>query len=479
MKKLLALLCVILVFNSCKSQLKVNAESETKEVITRSIAPVSPEMMESAVIYEANIRQYSLEGTFEAFTKDIPVLKTLGVKIIWLMPIHPISKLKRKATGDTFASDIRDEKEREKYLGSYYSVADYKAINPEFGDLADFKELIEVAHENDIYVIIDWVPNHTGWDHHWITKHPDWYTQDEAGNIIDPIDPNTGKSWGWTDVADLNYDNMDMRKEMIADMKYWVEDLGIDGFRVDVAHSVPVSFFETTIEELEKVKPLFMLAEAEKHKLFRTGFDMQYAWEGHHLLNKIAKGKANAKDFRTYIKKQDELLQDEDFSMNFVTNHDENSWAGTLGERMPDSKELFTALTYVMPGMPLIYSGQEYDLSHRLKFFEKDSIPKTKSSYFDLLVKLGELKNTSTALHVGKEAATYTNIESGDNIIAFTRSKNESKLSFVANVSNDSQELKGLAGSYLDYLSNSKLELNEADVVTLGPWEYKILIHSR
>ena len=466
----LSIYCLILVL-SCDSQ-----TNNSTEALAQKIPAVSKDMMESAVIYEANIRQYSPKGTFEEFTKDIPVLKELGVKILWVMPIHPVSKLKRKAKGDLFTSQIEDEAERKKYLGSYYSVSDFKAINPEFGNLYDFKDLVLTAHNNGIYVILDWGPNHTGWDHPWITKHPDWYTQDEQGNIVDPLDPSTGKSWGWTDVADLNYDNMDMRKEMIADMKYWVDEIDIDGFRVDVAHQVPVPFFKTAIEELEKVKPLFMLAEAEKKELFSAGFDMHYGWEGHHLLNSIAKGEKNAQDFRQYIMKQDTMLGDQDFSMNFVTNHDENSWAGTLRERMPESKELFTVLTYLMPGMPLIYSGQEYDLDHRLKFFEKDSIPKQKGDYFGLLKKLGELKNTSTSLHGGKDAADMNVINSGDGIIAFSRSKGDKKVTFIANVTEVEVGYAGITGEYIDYISGNKLTIDNKEGLRLDPWEYVLLV---
>ena len=354
-----------ILFFSCQQDV---AENKNEKVI----APISDQVLETAVIYEANIRQYSKEGTFKAFTKDIPVLKELGVKVIWLMPINPISEIKRKATDGSFTSEIEDEEERKKYLGSYYSVSDYKAINPEFGDKADFKELIETAHKNSIYVIVDWVPNHTGWDHPWITNHPDWYTQNEKGEIIDPINPDTGKSWGWTDTADLNYDNLDMQQEMIKDLKYWIKNFDIDGYRMDVAHKVPPVFFNEAISELKKIKPIFMLAEAEQHDLFRNGFDMQYAWEGHHVLNSIARGEATVSDFDTYMEKQNEVLEASDFNMNFVTNHDENSWSGTVKERMGDASEILTTLVYAMPGMPLIYSGQEYDLNKRLRFFEKD-----------------------------------------------------------------------------------------------------------
>ena len=481
MKKLVFILISLMfvVFSACKQEKKEEITSGVSA--TDSLPKVSDAMMENAVIYEANIRQYSPEGTFNAFTKDIKVLKDLGVKIIWVMPINPISKIKRKATGDKFTSEITDEKEREKYLGSYYSVSDYKAVNPNYGTLEDFKNLVKTAHENGIYVILDWVPNHTGWDHPWITKHPDFYTHNDKGEIIDPIDPQTGKSWGWTDTADLNYDNPEMRKEMIKDMKYWIENADIDGFRMDVAHSVPVDFFNTAIAEMKKVKPVFMLAEAEKFELLKgnDAFDMQYGWEAHHIFNEIANGKKNVKAFDNYMAKIDTVLEKDDIDMYFVTNHDENSWSGTLKERMPHNKEVFTALTYLMPGMPLIYSGQEYDLDHRLKFFEKDSIPKKKGPYFELLKKLGELKNNDEALNGGKQAASYKRIKTNndEDMLAFERTKDGYQVLFVANLSkNPVQASIDYSGNFEDYLSGDTVSLDPTTTLQFEPWQYHILI---
>ena len=453
----------------------ISCQTAVRE-IKISIPAVTAEMMETAVIYEANIRQYSPEGTFNAFTKDIAGLKKLGVKIIWLMPINPISEVKRKATDGSFTTDIEDELERKKYLGSYYSVSDYKAINKEFGNKEDFKNLIDTAHKNGIYVIIDWVPNHTGWDHPWITSHPEWYTQNDQGEIIDPINPDTGKSWGWTDTADLNYDNLDMQQEMISDLKYWVTNFNIDGYRMDVAHKVPPLFFNEAIAELKKIKPLFMLAEAEQHELFRNGFDMQYAWEGHHVLNNIAKGDAAVNDFDVYMDKQKKLLEPIDFNMNFITNHDENSWSGTIKERMGDASEIFTVLVYAMPGMPLIYSGQEYDLNHRLKFFEKDSIPKIKGNTWDLLKKLGDLKNNHNAFNGAKAAASYERLSTeNENIVAFKRNKEGAEVYFIGNLSNQDQTFSiNLEGTYDDLLQNKNIIFNQ-DNIKLAPWNYYLV----
>ena len=453
----------------------ISCQTAVRE-IKISIPAVTAEMMETAVIYEANIRQYSPEGTFNAFTKDIAGLKKLGVKIIWLMPINPISEVKRKATDDSFTTDIEDELERKKYLGSYYSVSDYKAINKEFGNKEDFKNLIDTAHKNGIYVIIDWVPNHTGWDHPWIFAHPEWYTQNENGKIIDPINPDTGKSWGWTDTADLNYDNKAMQAEMIKDMKYWVTDFNIDGYRMDVAHKVPPVFFKQVAEELNAIKPVFMLAEAEQQDLFENGFDMQYAWEGHHILNTVAKGETNATAIITYLQKQDSIKNSSDIKMNFVTNHDENSWNGTIKERMGNASSLMTTLVYTIPGMPLIYSGQEYDLDYQLKFFEKDSIPKTKGVTWNLLEKLGALKNNNTALNGGKNAANYSILHTNnENVLAFNKSKNDASLYFIGNLSKEAQTFTlDLEGSFTDVLTAEKIVLN-TEKIELQPWEYYLI----
>ena len=471
MKKLILLALFSFVFlYACK-------ETPTNPKISTSIAAVGTDMAENAVIYEANIRQYSPEGTFNAFTKDIPLLKELGVKIIWVMPINPISKVKRKAKGDLFTSDIEDPAEREKYLGSYYAVSDYKAINPEFGSLEDFKDLVATAHKNDIYVILDWVPNHTGWDHPWIYEHPDYYTQNEAGEIIDPSNPETGASWGWTDTADLNYSNPAMRTAMIDALRYWVKTADIDGYRMDVAHQVPVAFFEKATASLQEIKPVFMLAEAEQPNLMEKAFDMHYAWEFHHLLNDISKGHKNLTELDAYLSKMDTVLAADDINMNFITNHDENSWAGTLAERMPAQKEIFTALIYTLPGMPLIYSGQEYDLNHRLKFFEKDSFPKTKGAYFELLKKLGALKKTHPALHGGKSAAAYKRLKTeNSNIFAFKRGKAGREMCFIGNFSNETQQVQvGYGKLYTDYLQGETLYLENAPI-ELAPWAFKIII---
>lgn len=464
---------------SCKDQ-PDKQEQLAEETSKDSLAPVNNDMMETAIIYEANIRQYSPEGTFDAFTEDIPKLKELGVKIIWLMPIHPISMKNRKATGGRDVADIEDPEERKKYLGSYYSISDYTAVNEEHGNMQDFDELVQAAHENGMYVILDWVANHTGWDHQWLEDHPDWYTQNEKGEPIDPVNPATGESWGWTDVADLNFDNQEMRAQMIQDMIFWVKEHNVDGFRADAAHSVPTDFWETAADSLNNYKPLFMLAEAESPKeLFHNAFDMAYNWEGHHLMNEIAQAKKTAKDWDNYMKKIDTTFQDDDFLMNFITNHDENSWAGTVKERMGEASEAMLAMSYTIPGMPLIYSGQEYDMDKRLKFFEKDTIQKTKGKIYPVMEKLGSLKKSNPALHGGKNAASYTDVNTSneEKILAFKREKNGEVLYYIANMTGAPVSFTAeMEGEFTDYLKDAEISISKKGELQFSAWEYKILL---
>ena len=477
MKNFILLLGIIFLMISCKNEPKPTVSEETEEEV---FEPISEEVMGSSVIYEANIRQYSPEGTFDAFTEEIPKLKELGVKIIWLMPIHPISIKNRKATQGRSIEDIEDPEERKKYLGSYYAVADYTAVNPNFGTKEDFQELIDTAHENGMYVILDWVANHTGWDHPWIKEHPEFYTQNEQGEIIDPINPATGESWGWTDVADLNYENEELWKAMKEQMLYWVKEHNIDGFRADVAGEVPTQFWEESVAEIEEIKPVFMLAESEEKELFHQAFDMGYNWDGHHLMNQIAQGEATVAAWDAYMKKIDTTYQEDDFLMNFVTNHDENSWSGTVKERLGDASETMLALTYTIPGMPLIYSGQEYDMNERLKFFVKDTIPKEKGEVWPLMVQLGELKNEYAALNGGKNAAEYSRIATSadDKILAFERSADGEELIFIANMSDEPQAFTiDTEGEFEDYLNQEQLLLEKDSEYNFSSWEYKILLN--
>ena len=418
------------------------------------------DILKDGVIYEANIRQYSESGKFQDFTKDIYKLKNLGVKIIWLMPIHPISKTNRKGT-----------------LGSYYSISDYKAVNPEFGNKDDLDKLIKEAHKHDMLVILDWVANHTGWDHKWIKNKPDYYTKNENGEITDPINPSTGESWGWTDVADLNFDNMEMQNEMIEAMEYWVKEHEIDGYRLDAAHSCPVSFWKKSIERLKKIKNVLMLAESDG---YHTGgfelielFDMSYNWSGHHVLNRIYKKENNSEDLKLNINRNLNDYSSKHVLMNFTSNHDENTWAGTVFDRYGDGAKTFAALTYFLPGIPLIYNGQEYGLNKRLEFFEKDFIAKKQSDFYEFYSNLNSLKKENNILDIDSEIKFEIIETNNKNLICYKRTKNNDSMYFVANLSEESQEINTEFSETLKSLNSDKMISLKKN--SLDPWEYHFL----
>ncbi len=473
MQKIIILIAgIFLILTSCKKEVK-KVEERQKE-ISNSLT-YSEKELENAIIYEANIRQYSEKGTFEEFTKDIPELKKLGVKIIWLMPVFPISETNRKATGDKFVHEFPEE-ERKKYLGSYYAVSDFKKINPEFGTIDDFRKLIKTAHDNEMFVILDWVPNHTGWDHVWVQSNPDFYTKNDKGEITDPLNED-GSSMGWKDVADLNYDNPELRKTMISDMLHWVENENIDGFRCDVAGSVPTSFWKEAIPQIRAKKNVFMLAEAWEHELFKENlFDMGYGWDRHHIMNHIAKGEKSVKEWDATFEKDADRYEEDVILMTFITNHDENSWNGTIQERMGGASELFTVLSYLTPGMPLIYSGQEYGLKHRLKFFEKDQIPHKKGKEWEILEALGKLKVENTALYGGKNAASYLRLPSNENILFFKRTNGGKEIIFIGNLSDEpTKQAIELEKNYTDYFNQQTIDKMTKEVA-LGAWEYRVLV---
>ena len=252
-----------------------------------------PSWGKNATIYEVNLRQYSEDGQVNSFATHLPRLKEMGVDILWFMPLHPISMTNRKATPEIMIEEIKDAKEQKKYLGSPYSVSDYRGFNPEYGTMDDFKKMLKLAHDLGMKVIIDWVPNHTGWDHQWIKDHPDWYTQVDGAIIKSPT--LKGNPTDWYDTAELNFDNQDMRKTMIDDMLFWVNKIGIDGFRMDVAHDVPADFWKQASDALFAAGNIFMLAEGQEPDQVNNGyFHSDYGWDIHHIMNEVAKGEKPA-----------------------------------------------------------------------------------------------------------------------------------------------------------------------------------------
>ena len=416
-----------------------------------------PEWIYNKAIYEVNVRQYSEEGNFKAFEKHLPRLKKLGADILWFMPINPIGEKNRKGS-----------------LGSYYSVKNYKDVNPEFGSLDEFKSTVKLIHKMGMYVIIDWVANHTAWDNPWIEEHPDYYTTDSLGEIISP-NPD------WTDVADLNYENKELWAAMIDALKFWVKECDIDGYRCDVAGMVPTEFWIEARTELEKIKNVFMLAEWDTPEI-HLAFDMSYDWDLHHILNGIAKEEKTVYDLIEHLKKDKKEFPANAFRMQFTSNHDENSWNGTEFERLGDGAESFAVLTCLVPDMPLVYTGQEAGNNKRLSFFEKDPVEWKDFKLFDIYSKLFQLKKNNKALYNGKLGGEMIYIQNSneENIFAFTRSLEKDKVLAVFNLSNKPVEVEltgeSLQGNYKNYFTGKLESFSPKESFNLTPWEYRVYI---
>ncbi|MDQ6420940.1 alpha-amylase family glycosyl hydrolase [Paenibacillus sp. LHD-117] len=417
----------------------------------------APEWAAKAVMYEVNLRQFTKEGTFKAFEAHLPRLQELGVDILWFMPIHPISKTKRNGT-----------------LGSYYAVDDFKAVNPEFGTEDDFRSLVDKAHEMGFKVLLDLVANHTGWDNAW-TANAGWYTTDEGGNIVQP--PGTN----WADVADLNYENVDMQGAMIDAMTYWVREFDVDGYRADYASGVPTPFWEQARAELEKVKPVYMLAEDDQQiGLLRNAFHANYGWQLYNVMNRVANGMGNAEQVRLYAERLAKSYPAGTYPLNFTSNHDENSWVGTEYERLGGAVKAMAALSFALPGMPLIYSGQEAGLDRRLLFFDKDEIVWDDLSMQTFYRQLVQLKHDNKALWNGSAGGPYRSLETGDDrLLAFERTKDGNTVVAVMNLSAEpvtsTVQLGDVAGKY-QALNGAAVELPAEHAADLAPWAFEIYV---
>ncbi|SHJ64707.1 Glycosidase [Reichenbachiella agariperforans] len=444
------IIALFVLLAACQQNSSSTTDSSTP---TKDTTVTFPERAAAMAVYEVNIRQATPEGTIQAFAQHLPRLKELGVEMLWIMPVQPISLKNRKGT-----------------LGSYYAIADYSAINPEFGSLADFKSLVQQAHDMGMVVILDWVPNHTGWDHPWITTHPEYYAKDSLGNITYEAD--------WTDIALLDHRNPGTRRSMIEEMAFWIKEADIDGFRCDhAAHEIPLYFWEEATDQLNSMKDLFWLAEWDEPRLHRM-FHASYSWELLHLTEDVAKGHKTADDIADFIKKDQAKYGRKAFRMTITTNHDENSWAGTVFERYGEGHKAFATFIFSAYGFPMIYNGQEVGLDKRLEFFEKDSIdwtdPKGLSRFYKQLL---SLKKDNPALWNGGFGAPPERINADENIYAFKRIKDGNQVIGIINMSDQSQSLQltdeGVYGDYADYFTGTNYTLS-SETLTLDPWQYLI-----
>jgi len=416
--------------------------------------PTHPAWAENAVLYELNTRQFTPAGTFKAIEPRIQKLKDLGVNITWFMPIHPIGEKNRKGT-----------------LGSYYAVKDYYDINPEFGNLDDFKRLVTLIHDAGMYVIIDLVANHTAWDNPLIEQHPEWYTQDRKGKIVTPIKD-------WSDVADLNYDNKALWRYMIDMMKYWVAEVGIDGYRCDVAAMVPTPFWIQARKELDKIKPVFMLAEAETPELNAFGFDMTYSGNMYRLFNAIAQGKKSPRKIDSLLKYEYYNYPQGSMRMRFTSNHDENTWNQPAVVRMNrEGAKVGAVLTGTLPGNPLVYNGQEIGIDQALEFFEKDPIVWQENEVREFYQKLLWTYRNHPALYKGSMRKLKS--DNDDQVYAFIRNHQDDNVIVIVNFSPEPFSGKvyweGIQGPFVELFTDKKVYFQSVELMLkLEPWAYLV-----
>ncbi len=424
---------------------------------------VHPAWCRDAVLYQVNTRQFTAEGTFTAATKELSRLATLGIGIVWLMPVHEVGLERRKGT-----------------LGSPYAVRDHYSVSEELGTLDDLRELVTTAHDLGLRVILDWVANHTAWDHPLVTEHPEWYLRDTDGSM------RPTPWWDWDDIVELDYSQPGLRRWMTEAMAYWVRELDVDGFRCDVAGFVPTDFWETVRAELTAIKPVFMLAEWESRDLHRAAFDASYAWSWHEAMHRIATGKADVSALHVYYSWHQKTFPPGSMRMTFVTNHDKNAWEGTDSELLGDAVEVAAVLSMVGDGIPLVHNGQEAGLDRRLAFFERDPITWRPHPMGEFYRQLIELRHDCPALANAPWGAPMLRVPNGRErqVLSFVRGVGAQRVLAVLNLCPEpvSVSLGGSLhhGHYTEPLAGGTALTVAGDTrFDVPAWGYRIMVEDQ
>ncbi|CAN5234465.1 alpha-amylase family glycosyl hydrolase [soil metagenome] len=408
-------------------------------------------------VYEVNLRQYSLSGSFTDFEKHLPRLQKMGVEILWFMPLTPIGITGRKMKAED--------------LGSYYAVKDYLLVNEEFGTLDEWKILVKRMHSMGFKIIIDWVANHTAADHVWITNHPEYYLRDEHGIILSPNED-------WTDTKQLNFENNEMKAAMIAAMKFWITETDIDGFRCDMAKLINPDFWKTAITELRKSKNILMIAEAEDPGYYEVGFDAMYTWSIFHSMHELYHQQISLQQFNDIADRNFRDFGIDGLRLFFTSNHDENSWTGTEFELFGEAAKCFSVLCFTMyQSLPLIYSGQEVPNLNRLKFFEKDVIQWHKFEMEEFYKTLLLLRKNTEALSA--DAALYkVTTTNNHNILCYSRLKNNSKVLVLLNLSDSWQSFvindDNITGNAKNVFTKTHFYIQKGHQYHLSPWDFLV-----
>jgi alpha-amylase len=398
-------------------------------------------------IYEVNLRQYTPEGTINAFLPHLPRLKKMGVHTLWFMPITPIAQKNKKGT-----------------LGSYYACASYTNVAPEFGTLTDFKNLVHQAHQMGFKVIIDWVANHTGWDHEWTTTNPDYYEIDTTTHTFKACN-------GMDDIIELDFNNPNLRQAMIDAMLFWLRECNIDGFRCDLAFWVPLDFWlqaRTAIDA--QYQNLFWLAEcdATSDSAYFAAFDACYSWKWMHESTELINGNKDVPQVvEEILKPLAQICGNQHLPLWFTTNHDENSWVGTEFEKYGNHAKAMAVFSFTWNGLAMLYSGQELPNTKRLQFFDKDVIPwKNEYQYADFYAELLQLKANNKALHApNAQVQTHILQQPNNRVLAYVRVHPQTQVLVVLNFSNQPQQVQLptniLTGFYKDVFSNTVVDVTD------------------
>ncbi len=457
MKKIISLFTALLIIAACNNQVNTNSNKEKNTMTTTEYKKAA--WINNTNVYEVNLRQYTKEGTFNAFAKELPRLKEMGVETLWFMPITPIAQKKMKGT-----------------MGSYYACSDYTSINPEFGNLQDFKNLVKEAHAMGFKVIIDWVANHTGWDHVWTKTHPEYFEKDSATNDFKIAS-------GMDDIIELDFKNPDLRKAMIDAMRYWITECDIDGYRCDLAFWVELDFWLEARTELEKTKTLFWLAESDpvEHADYFKAFDACYTWAWMHKTEDFYKKNQDKNILDTVLQQYNTVCGATGIPLWFTTNHDENSWNGSEYEKYGAMAKALAVFSFTWNGMPMIYSGQELPNMKRLKFFDKDPIEwNGKYELHDFYKTLLSLKKNNVALRAGDAAVTthLLSTTADKNILAFIRKNGNSEVLVLINFSKEKISFNtndtNLTGKYTNVFNKEEKDFTAVKSFEMQPWSYEV-----
>ncbi|MDP8994081.1 MAG: alpha-amylase family glycosyl hydrolase [Pseudomonadota bacterium] len=417
-----------------------------------------PEWSRDAVLYQINTRQFTPEGTFRAARAELPRLQRLGVDILWLMPVHPIGEVNRKGT-----------------LGSPYSVRDYYGVNPEFGTRDDLRAFIGEAHRLGMRVILDWVANHSAWDNPLAAEHPNWYERDWRGNF------RSTPWWDWTDIIDFDFSQAGLRRYMAEAMAWWVREMQVDGFRLDVAAYVPIDFWERVRADLDAIRPVFMLCEAEMRDLHQRACDATYAWGWNRAVHNIAMGEADVGALFGFYSEHESAWPAGAMRMMYTSNHDQNSWEGTEFERFGPAVTNAIVLSFVGEGIPLIYNGQEAGNEDRLEFFERDPIRWRDHPHGELFRRLIALKTANRALWNAPWGGRMIGIvnTAPQKVFSFVRERGGDRVFALFNFSADERTV-GFAdgphhGSYRDFETGAAVTVDAGTQFRLPPWSYRVL----